>query len=301
MSTASGSSRIVSVPGPTVQHALRRPGTARLVVTQAGFEQAPRRPVEYHFLFDEVTVLLCMRGSGWIEQGGLRHRIRPGMAALFGPDEPRVESPDPEDPWAVWWLHVRGEYTSELFEASGFTISEPVRELSEMDRAIALAMEVVDTLEHDVTEPSLLVASAAAWHLIALLTSAGRIPGDRASPLDSVREHLRHHFAEQITIEDLARRVNLSESHFAALFRRRFGVTALAYQTHVRMARSRALLDNTEESIADIAHAVGYDDPSYFARRFTDTHGISPRVYRKERRHRRSGYSSDEVPPAAGP
>jgi AraC-like DNA-binding protein len=287
------SARTVAVPAPTVREALRRPGTARLLVTQAGFDQEGFGARATHHFFPEAVVLLCLRGRGTVEQAGRRHSLRAGLAALFWPGEPRIERPDPEDPWAAWWLHVTGADLPELLVASGFSVAEPVRELPAFERAVTLVTEVVDALEHDVTQPSLLEASGSAWHLIALLASAGRPAGLRDSPLDSVRDHIRDRYAESISIEDLARRANLSTSHFAALFRRRFGVSPIVYQTHVRMARSRSLLDSTELSVAEVARAVGYDDPSYFGRRFIDAHGMSPRAYRSERDRRRFSRPSD--------
>jgi AraC family transcriptional regulator of arabinose operon len=48
----------------------------------------------------------------------------------------------------------------------------------------------------------------------------------------------------------------------------------------LRMTRARGLLDRTTLTIAEIARAVGYDDPLYFSRHFRDRHGVSPREYR---------------------
>ncbi|ASD23631.1 hypothetical protein B7495_17120 [Cryobacterium sp. LW097] len=49
----------------------------------------------------------------------------------------------------------------------------------------------------------------------------------------------------------------LSGSHFAALFKSRIGYPALQYQTQLRMARARELLDTTDQAIAAVAASTG--------------------------------------------
>ena len=55
----------------------------------------------------------------------------------------------------------------------------------------------------------------------------------------------------------------------------------LAYQTALRMARARQLLDRTAAPVAEIAREVGYEDPFYFSRRFQRHHGMSPTQFRR--------------------
>jgi len=74
----------------------------------------------------------------------------------------------------------------------------------------------------------------------------------------------------------------LSESHFAALFRRATGYGALEYQIRLRMGLARVLLDTTARTISSIAHQVGYSDPLYFSRQFRRIHGMSPSQYRSQ-------------------
>jgi AraC-like DNA-binding protein len=85
-----------------------------------------------------------------------------------------------------------------------------------------------------------------------------------------------------VSVADLAGLAQLSPSHFAAVFRRRFGVPVLRYQTEVRMARARELLDTSTAAISTIAAEVGYSDPFYFSRLFSAIHGTTPRQYRSQ-------------------
>lgn len=69
-----------------------------------------------------------------------------------------------------------------------------------------------------------------------------------------------------MSVAELAAMSRLRGSHFAALFKSRTGYPALQYQTKLRMARVRELLDTTDQSIAAVAAATGFPDSFYFAR-----------------------------------
>jgi len=48
---------------------------------------------------------------------------------------------------------------------------------------------------------------------------------------------------------------------------------------HIKLEKSKQLLKHTELNISEIAYAVGFKDPSYFSRLFSEKYGISPSQY----------------------
>ena len=56
------------------------------------------------------------------------------------------------------------------------------------------------------------------------------------------------------------------------------------YAIKVRMRRARQLLRTTEDSIADIAYALGYTSQTYMSTQFKKETGLSPLQYRKQSR-----------------
>ncbi|WP_284328214.1 helix-turn-helix transcriptional regulator [Demequina litorisediminis] len=110
--------------------------------------------------------------------------------------------------------------------------------------------------------------------------AADRVTPGAGSPLERAIGYLEDNVARAVAVGDLAALVGVSASHLGALFRQATGGGVLAYQTSLRMGRARGLLDGTELTVAEVAAAVGYDDPLYFSRRFSRVHGLSPRAYR---------------------
>lgn len=276
--------KLIVLPRPLVADSLRRPGTSHLVVTDCGyFPEARAHGMTREEGIDQAIVMLCVRGHGWADLRGQRHDVSPGQVLIVPPSTPHSYGSDPDDPWTLWWVHVAGPDLRELLRTSRITTASPVREVNDPYRVLALLEEVFRALESDTTGQSLLAASGAAWHLLAILSSGSRAPG-ASSAMDLARDYLREHVAERVTVTDLASMASMSPSHFAASFRSRFGVPVLRYQTELRMARARELLDLTDKSIAGIADDVGYPDAFYFSRKFTAIHGMSPRRYRAQQK-----------------
>jgi AraC-like DNA-binding protein len=82
------------------------------------------------------------------------------------------------------------------------------------------------------------------------------------------------------TLGELADRVALSRSSFAARFRGLVGESPLRYVTRTRLAHAAALLRSTDAPLAQIAADTGYGTQFSFAKAFKRTFGVAPGAYR---------------------
>lgn len=102
--------------------------------------------------------------------------------------------------------------------------------------------------------------------------------------LAEVFEFVEEHYAEPISLKDVARAANLSPGYLTTLIRRQTGRTVLEWIQERRMAEARRLLVQTDESVERIGALVGYDDPTYFVRRFRGAHRATPALWRNANR-----------------
>ena len=72
----------------------------------------------------------------------------------------------------------------------------------------------------------------------------------------------------------------MSPRNFARRFTAATGETPLAYLHRLRIDAARHLLETRPRSIADVSHAVGYEDLSFFRTLFKRHTGAPPRAYR---------------------
>lgn len=278
--------RLRVLPAPLVQRALGEPITDRLLVTDAGhFPHAASHSRSRPHGADEAIVILCTAGRGAVHAGGATTVVSSGRAVVLPAGTPHRYGADPAEPWSVWWLHVRGADVPALVSAALGDSFGPVVPVGDAFAAKALIEQAVLALERDETAASLYSASGAAFHLLAQLAAdRSRGPDESGDRIRLAQEHLREHFASPTSITELAALAGLSPSHFSALFTRATGLGAVEYVKRLRSARARELLITTDDTVAEIAQAVGYSDAFYFSRQFRAVNGTSPSQYRANHR-----------------
>ena len=97
-------------------------------------------------------------------------------------------------------------------------------------------------------------------------------------------KYISNHFAENISLDDMARGAQLSKYHFLRKFRKEVGLTPGAYLKRYRIVRAMDNLIGTRRTIREIGQMVGYRDPAAFSRAFTQIAGTQPYLYRITRR-----------------
>ncbi len=98
---------------------------------------------------------------------------------------------------------------------------------------------------------------------------------------DSVDYMMKNH-NNPISVSDLSKVANMSESNFYTAFKKHFGVSPIAYLNHYRLSRAVDLMGETDSTISEISYQVGIPDPLYFSKLFKKTYGVSPKQYRKQ-------------------
>lgn len=85
---------------------------------------------------------------------------------------------------------------------------------------------------------------------------------------------------EDLSLNKVAREVNISANYLSAVFSQEMGITFTEYVTGKRMEKAKELLRTTDKRSGEVALAVGYRDPHYFSFLFKKTQGCTPRDYR---------------------
>lgn len=92
------------------------------------------------------------------------------------------------------------------------------------------------------------------------------------------RDFLKQHFAEKISLAELAQISGLSRFHFQHAFTREFGLPPHAYQIGLRIEKARHLLKSGQPA-DQAASEVGFADQSHLIRHFKKLVGVTPARY----------------------
>jgi len=81
------------------------------------------------------------------------------------------------------------------------------------------------------------------------------------------------------SIRDLAREVGTNEFKLKVGFKSMYGTTVYAYICEYRMQRARKLFNIRNLSVKEVAHQIGYSNPSHFISAYKKKFGITPKKY----------------------
>ena len=105
----------------------------------------------------------------------------------------------------------------------------------------------------------------------------------QAEIIRHVHDDLTNNLSERVTIEELSRKYLMNTTTLKRVFKQVYGETIAAHMKKHRMEAAAALLLKTQEDIAAIAQAVGYESQSHFTAAFKEAYGELPTEYRRRR------------------
>ena len=103
----------------------------------------------------------------------------------------------------------------------------------------------------------------------------------RSPAIAEVQRWLPDHLTEDLTVEALAARANLSPRHFARAFRTETGTTPAAHVEALRVEAARRLLETTDQTVGAVATNVGFRHAETLHRAFARRVGTTPDRYRQ--------------------
>lgn len=145
-------------------------------------------------------------------------------------------------------------------------------------------VESIRRIGKAITAQDFLLAEGELKALLSRMLTGGTIVatpiGTRAASAEAAIEAalgwLHHHYAEAISLDELAQKAGLSPRQFRQQFMTLVGTAPRQYITALRMHEARFRLRSTDQSVKQVALAVGYTDPLYFSRHYRQYWGHAP-------------------------
>jgi AraC-like DNA-binding protein len=99
--------------------------------------------------------------------------------------------------------------------------------------------------------------------------------------IDEVYNFILSNFTESLSLEEVARKFNYSKSGFFQFFRKHTGQNFSAFLLHLRISEACKLMVQTHLNVNEICYKCGFNNLSYFNRKFKQINGCSPSEYKK--------------------
>jgi two-component system response regulator YesN len=108
---------------------------------------------------------------------------------------------------------------------------------------------------------------------------------NRQQKINSIIEiadnYLMENYTEDITLEDIARLVNLSPYYFSRFYKETSGINFIDRLINIRIEKAKHYFESTDLSLKEVSGMVGYQDPNYFSKLFKKMTGYTATEYKE--------------------
>lgn len=238
-----------------------------------------RFPLHFH---EEYVVGVIERGYYEFQYKRSQQRIYQGEIVLINPGEVHSGYPVDDNGWQYRTFYpsvtlmrqIASEISGKHWDFPVF--NQPVLVDATLSRQLInlhRAMEQSQTRLHKDT-----VLREAMGLLIRRHASNGvnpLLPSQDNQAVARAQDYLQTYYADDVSLDDLARAVNLSPYHLSRMFKAHTGLPPHKYLIQVRLQRAKVLLAEGQ-AIADVAVAVGFADQSHLTKWFKRVIGVPP-------------------------
>ncbi len=285
--------KLITVPYSVLKKAKKvNPVLKQLYIGSMGyFPQATYHYRERKKGCQDNILLYCVKGKGWYIVKNKKFEMKANEFCLIpATNEYLRYGADTKDPWTIYWVHFTGDDMDTFNKSFNLTLLDGPQEISFNEKGLDLWNIMYNNLEMGYSTENLCSTCFHLYHFIATFLYPEKHYNvkkqDARNMVNETIMYMRSKLSQQLTVEALAQKNNLSTSHFTFLFRKATGTSPMDYFIHLKLQKACLMLHSTSSKIKEIAKSFGYDDQFYFSRLFKKYMNISPLQYRSRHRSR---------------
>ncbi|MBQ2733461.1 MAG: helix-turn-helix domain-containing protein [Clostridia bacterium] len=236
---------------------------------------------------DDYQLIYVAEGKLHLTLDGKEQTVAKGNMILFRPGEPQIYSLYARDLPETYWVHFTGRDIEALFDEYNIKRDTNVFFTGISRNYKWLFRQMIQELQLKRTN----FAELLAVQLRQLFLYIGRnvedgplVTADLLNEIEKAMHYFNKNFYQQIVIADYAKEHHVTPWWFIQNFKKIAHMTPTQYILSLRISNAMNLLDSTDDTVSEVAAAVGYDNALYFSRIFRKHTGFSPREYRKRKK-----------------
>jgi len=109
---------------------------------------------------------------------------------------------------------------------------------------------------------------------------ADRVHKNIGLKVQKIIEYIDEHYAEQISLSDVAESIGISTYYVSRIFKQEMGKNFIDYLNIIRMEKAKVFLKKVRYKVYEVADLVGIQDAHYFSKIFKKYVGVTPGEYR---------------------
>lgn len=232
----------------------------------------------------DYIFIYCETGEGSIKIADFQYDLTPNTYFIIPKKVSHHYRSSKELPWTIYWAHFNGPTADILFKHGlGPNKAYQIKPFAFNEQIFELFDQTISMLEHNYTLVQLEVTNLNFLHFLSRFVYHEQINHNIYDNdiISTSIKFMKENLSKSLTLDDLAKKSDLSASHFALLFKKKMGIAPIHYFNQLKIQKSCQYLYFTRSPIKAICYELGFEDPYYFSRLFKKCMGVSPYHYRK--------------------
>lgn len=272
------------VPHFAVDALNQHPLSQDLVIHGVGFYPRAAGHQMSRSRHEDQLLLYCSAGQGQVRVGRQTFAVTKGDLVVLPEGVAHDYQADDDDPWSLYWVHFGGRQSRAFLEHLALPAHTHVIAVGLHPKLLAdfdalLSVRATGYRMNAFIHASQVLKQCLSY--LALLTTSRIRQAGHFLDLQAIQALMEQHLHGELDLDALARQAHLSKFHFCKRYKALTGYSPIQHFIHLKMERACYLLDVSDQSVGDVAQALGYEDAHYFSRLFRKVTGVSPTAYRQ--------------------
>ena len=180
--------------------------------------------------------------------------------------------------------------TRQVTERSDISLVPLFSSVEWCNEALLLLQKLADLEEKKETDPQyeydVMTILAELWQIILRHVDVGEAESEDPVSIRMRRflEYIEQNLDQDISLDEMAASAGVSKTEALRCFHKTLQTTPYSYVMEVRLSKAADLLAQTGLSVGEIASRTGFNQQSYFGKRFKEKTGMTPLEYRRKMR-----------------
>ncbi|WP_221391404.1 AraC family transcriptional regulator [Dyadobacter sp. NIV53] len=279
----------IVLPKSVVDICSETPPINTMYVTDMGFY--PKAQFHYRQRLDGVPeniLIYCVDGKGWAQMPdkGIVP-IKTGEFLIIPTGTPHRYGADEVHPWSIFWMHLKGEQATNIAKLMMDSGKSHINAVPYDEERVRLFDDMYYTLEKGYGLDNLIYVNMTLWRFLVSFIQSDKFTLTRKTidkdAISKTIDYMQESIHLSLKLDDFAAYVNISPSHYSALFKKKTGYAPIEYFNHLKIQKACQYLQFTDLRIGEIAQKIGISDQYYFSRLFRNIMESPPIEYRKKR------------------
>ena len=261
------------------------PVTKQLHVTHIGYY-----PVALNHFRERISganqniLFFCEKGKGWINFNENKYYLERNQFFILPANQAHAYGTDNKNPWSIYWIHFLGENIDLFSSIIGKIIDAKDSDNSRYGDRFVLFEEIFQNLEMGYSPENLEYSSICLMYFLATIKYLPQYREIKnVKEMDCIQKsilYMKNNLEGKLDLEDIAKHVGYSSSHFGSIFFKKTSFTPIEYYHQLKIQRACSYLQFTDLKIKEIAYKLEYYDPFHFSKAFKKEMDLTPKEYR---------------------